>query len=131
MGSRFIPAVLIALLVVLHGQLWFGRGSIHNVALLQQKLTAQTTANDKAQLANDRLASEVHDLKEGLETVEEKARFELGMVRPNEIFVQVAGAPGGPAPRTATPATGKPAVEKPAASPTEPKKSPAATPARP
>jgi cell division protein FtsB len=40
--------------------------------------------------ANDRLAAEVRDLKEGMEMVEEKARFELGMVRPNEILVQIA-----------------------------------------
>ena len=43
-----------------------------------------------AQQANERLANEVRDLKEGLEMVEEKARSELGMVKPNEIFVNVA-----------------------------------------
>ncbi|MCB2027380.1 MAG: septum formation initiator family protein, partial [Rhodoferax sp.] len=31
----------------------------------------------------------VHDLREGMDMVEEKARFELGMVRPNEILVQI------------------------------------------
>jgi cell division protein FtsB len=35
------------------------------------------------------LAAEVRDLKEGLDMVEEKARSELGMVKPNEIFVQI------------------------------------------
>jgi len=44
--------------------------------------------NAKAQLLNDQLKAEVSDLQEGLEIVEEKARFELGMVKPNEIFVQ-------------------------------------------
>jgi cell division protein FtsB len=60
------------------------------VATLQQKLDAQRAANVQAQQANDRLASEVRDLKEGLEMVEEKARSELGMVKPNEIFVNVS-----------------------------------------
>jgi cell division protein FtsB len=41
-------------------------------------------------LANDRLSAEIRDLKEGLEIVEEKARSELGMVKNNEIFVQIA-----------------------------------------
>ena len=41
---------------------------------------------------NEQLAAEVSDLKEGLEMVEEKARFELGMIRPDEIFVQLAPA---------------------------------------
>ncbi len=90
MGSRTIPALLITLLAVFHAQLWFGRGSVPKVSQLQQDLEAQRVSNQQAQLANDRLAAEVRDLKEGLEMVEEKARMELGMVKPNEIFVQVA-----------------------------------------
>jgi cell division protein FtsB len=90
MAHRAVPAVLIALLLVLHAQLWFGRGSVNSVARMQERLDAQRAANARAQLANDQLASEVRDLKEGLDMVEEKARMELGMVRPNEIYVQIA-----------------------------------------
>lgn len=89
MGNRLVPAILIALLLIVHAQLWFGRGSVGNVSALQQKLDAQKAANAQAQQANEQLASEVRDLKEGLEMVEEKARTELGMVKPNEIFVNV------------------------------------------
>jgi cell division protein FtsB len=90
MGRRIVPAFLVLLLVVVHVQLWFGRGSIGAVSTLQQKLDAQKVANLQAQQANERLANEVRDLKEGLEMVEEKARSELGMVKPNEIFVNVS-----------------------------------------
>ena len=90
MGKRFVPALLVALLLVVHAQLWTGRGSVGNVADMQRKLEARNAANAKAQQANERLASEVRDLKEGLEMVEEKARGELGMVKPNEILVQFA-----------------------------------------
>ena len=90
MGNRFVPALLVALLLLLHAQLWFGRGSLASVSALQQQLEAQKAANVQAQQANERLASEVRDLREGLEMVEEKARMELGMVKPNEIFVQIA-----------------------------------------
>ena len=90
MGNRFVPALLVALLLLVHAQLWFGRGSLASVSALQQQLEAQKAANVQAQQANERLASEVRDLKEGLEMVEEKARMELGMVKPNEIFVQIA-----------------------------------------
>jgi cell division protein FtsB len=89
MGNRIIPVILIALLLLFHGQLWLGRGSIPNVNELQQKLDAQRAANLLARQTNERLAAEVRDLQEGLEMVEEKARLELGMVKPNEIFVQV------------------------------------------
>lgn len=89
MGKRLIPAILIALLAIFHAQLWFGRGSIPSVREMQQRLDEQLAKNAQAQLANDQLTAEVRDLKEGLEMVEEKARSELGMVKPNEIFVQI------------------------------------------
>jgi len=88
-GNRFVPALLVALLVLVHAQLWFGRGSIASVSALRQQLETQKAANLQAQQANERLASEVRDLKEGLEMVEERARMELGMVKPNEIYVQI------------------------------------------
>ena len=90
MGNRLVPALLIVLLAIVHAQLWFGRGSIGNVAVMRQKLEAQKAANTQAQEANERLASEVRDLKEGLEIVEEKARSELGMVKPDEILVNIS-----------------------------------------
>ena len=90
MGNRIVPVALIALLVILHAQLWFGRGSVPVVARMTAQLNAQNQQNQQALLANNRLAAEVRDLKEGLEMVEEKARMELGMVRANEIYVQIA-----------------------------------------
>ena len=89
MSSRIVPAILIALLVLVHAQLWMGRGSLPNVRDMQHRLDEQLAKNIKSQAVNDQLAAEVRDLKEGLEMVEEKARSELGMVKPNEIFVQV------------------------------------------
>lgn len=89
MANRFVPVILIALLVLFHAQLWMGRGSIPSVRDMQSRLNEQLAKNIKAQTDNDQLAAEVRDLKEGLEMVEEKARSELGMVKPNEIFVQV------------------------------------------
>jgi cell division protein FtsB len=86
---RSIPLALVALLAILHAQLWVGRGSIPNVSELTRQLALQREKNDLARQANERLAAEVRDLKEGMEMVEEKARFELGMVKPNEILVQI------------------------------------------
>ena len=93
MGQRVVPAILVTVLVILHAQLWLGRGSLPNVAHLTEQLNAQKALNQQAQLANDQLAAEVRDLQEGLEMVEEKARMELGMVKSDEIFVQFARAP--------------------------------------
>ena len=90
MVNRLVPAALVALLVILHAQLWLGRGSVPGVARMTDDLSLKKQANADAQLANERLAAEVRDLKEGLEMVEEKARMELGMVKPNEIYVQMS-----------------------------------------
>ena len=90
MRSRLVPPiVLLLLLVILQWQLWNGRGSVRDVSQLQTKLADQKESNAKATVTNERLASEVNDLKVGLEMVEERARQELGMVKPNEVFVQV------------------------------------------
>ena len=89
MGNRIVPAILVLLLVLFHAQLWMGRGSIPSVHEMQQRLDVQIAKNTQAQLSNDQLAAEVKDLQEGLDMVEEKARSELGMVKPNEIFVQI------------------------------------------
>jgi len=90
MSTRVVPAALIALLVIIHAQLWFGRGSVPSVGRMTMQLNEQLKKNAQAQLANDRLAAEVRDLREGLEMVEEKARLELGMVKSNEIYVHIS-----------------------------------------
>ena len=89
MSNRLITLLLMALLVVVQAQLWFGEGGLPRVMDLQNKLQIQQTANATARQRNDQLLAEVRDLKEGLEMVEEKARYELGMVKEGEIFVQV------------------------------------------
>lgn len=88
MVSRIVPVILLALLAALHAQLWLGRGSLPRVNAMQRQIDAQKAANEQARQVNARLTSEVHDLKEGLDMVEEKARSELGMVKPNEVYVQ-------------------------------------------
>ena len=86
---RWATVVIAALLLVVQGDLWFGKGNMPYVMSLRKQLVAQRAANVQARERNVRVAAEVVDLKEGLEMVEEKARAELGMVRPNEILVQV------------------------------------------
>jgi cell division protein FtsB len=89
MDNRLLPAVLIALLLILQGQIWLGKGGVPTVIELERKIQEQNELNAKAKRLNGQLSSEVNDLKEGLSTVEERARHELGMVKANEIFVQI------------------------------------------
>ncbi len=87
---RFITFALALLLVLVHVELWFGKGGVPRMVELHLKLAAQQASNDVARHRNEQLSAEVKDLKEGLEMVEEKARFELGMIKPDEIFVQLS-----------------------------------------
>ncbi len=87
---RVVTLALLALLALVHTELWLGKGGVPRVMDLQAKLDTQTALNEAAHARNDQITAEVRDLKEGLEMVEEKARFELGMVKPDEIYVQVS-----------------------------------------
>jgi cell division protein FtsB len=87
---RWITLGLVALLALVQAELWFGKGGVTRMVELQRKLDAQKSTNEQAKRRNEQLAAEVSDLKEGLEMVEEKARYELGMVKPDEILVQVS-----------------------------------------
>lgn len=89
MGSRLVPIVLIALLAIVQAQLWFGQGSMPSVNELAKNLEHQQRLNELTRQQVEQLKAEVLDLKEGLNMVEEKARSELGMVKDNEIFVQI------------------------------------------
>ena len=87
---KLLTLGLLLLLGLVHAELWAGKGGRSYVVQLQSQLQAQQQANDAARLRNQRLAAEVNDLKEGLEMVEEQARSELGMVKPDEILVQLS-----------------------------------------
>ena len=87
---RLLPLVLAALLLLVHGELWFGKGGIPHEMTLRGELKQQLAENAEARARNEQLEAEVADLREGTEMVEEKARRELGMVRPDELLVVVA-----------------------------------------
>jgi len=86
---RWATLVIAALLAVVQADLWFGKGNWPYVMSLHSQLDQQLAANEQLRYRNVRAAAEVADLREGLEMVEDKARSELGMVRRDEILVQV------------------------------------------
>jgi cell division protein FtsB len=88
MNKRGVMALLVFLLLVFQAQLWFGRGSLSDVTQMTKKLLGLNATIARLQTENKQLKAEVEDLKTGMDMVEEKARFELGMLKPNEILVQ-------------------------------------------
>lgn len=86
---RGLTWVLLTLIVLLQFPLWLGKGSWLRVFDLERQLEAQQAANAALRSRNARLAAEVRDLKTGYDALEERARFELGMIREDEVFFQV------------------------------------------
>ena len=86
---KLLAAVLAALVVLLQFPLWLGNGGWLRVWDLDRQVQAQKDQNAKVQKRNVALDAEVRDLKQGLEAVEERARYELGMVKQDEVFFQV------------------------------------------
>jgi cell division protein FtsB len=87
--ARWPRLVLVGLLVLLQWPLWLGKGSWLRVWEVDRQVQAQREINQKLEARNAGLEAEVRNLKTGFEAIEERARFELGLVRQGEIFVQV------------------------------------------
>ncbi|ENO90533.1 cell division protein FtsB [Thauera linaloolentis] len=86
---RWPILILLALVVVLQYPLWLGKGGWLRVWEVDRLLQAQRAENLRLEQRNAGLDAEVRDLKSGNEAIEERARFELGLTRPEEIYVQV------------------------------------------
>lgn len=90
-----ILAILAVVFAGLQYALWLGPGNLVESWRLHQSVEAQRAENESLAARNAALAAEVVDLKRGLEAVEERARSELGMLKPGEVFYQVVEQPAG------------------------------------
>jgi cell division protein FtsB len=86
---RLITLVLAILLLLIQYPLWFGKGGWLRVWDLDRQVTAAQNKNEDLKLRNAKLESEVGDLKRGTDAIEERARYEMGMIKRDEIFVQI------------------------------------------
>ena len=90
---RWLAVGLIALIVLLQYPLWLGKGGWLKVWEYDRQLKVQREETRKLQIRNAGLDAEVRDLKQGYDAIEERARFELGMVKQDEVFVQMPDEP--------------------------------------
>jgi len=86
---KILIAVLILLIIQLQYRLWLGDGSRQEVSEYQQQLDILSKEVQEKKERNDALYAEVLDLRKGKEAIEERARYELGMIKENETFFQV------------------------------------------
>jgi cell division protein FtsB len=86
---KLLAAILGALIVLIQYPLWLGKGGWLRAWEMDRQLEAQRATNRLLEARNGALAAEVRDLKQGIEAIEERARYELGMVKQDEVFFQV------------------------------------------
>ncbi len=86
---RPLTIILAALLLVIQYPLWLGKGGWLRVWELDRQVDAAKKNNEELKARNNKLRSEVNDLQAGTEALEERARYELGMVKKGEVFVQI------------------------------------------
>ena len=92
---RWLLCLLVVLLVLLQYKLWVGDGSLAEVWDLYRQTELQKQENQRLQERNQALEAEVEDLKQGLDSIEERAREELGMIKDDETFYQIIEDPAG------------------------------------
>ncbi|AAU28107.1 TPA: cell division protein FtsB [Legionella pneumophila] len=85
---RPIFIILIVALVALQHKLWLGDGNIIQWIKLEKKLEAHKSQNDKLAARNKALEADIKELKSGDQALEEQARYELGMIKQNEVYYQ-------------------------------------------
>ncbi|WP_448211972.1 cell division protein FtsB [Colwellia sp. MEBiC06753] len=89
---RIITAILLIFIVVLQHRLWFGKNSIPDYLELKEEVARQQADNNNNRQRNKLLYADTDDLKSGVEAIEERARNELGMIKPNETFFRIVPA---------------------------------------
>ncbi|MEI6301517.1 MAG: cell division protein FtsB [Betaproteobacteria bacterium] len=96
---KVLAGIFAVLIVLIQYPLWLGKGGWLKVWDIDRQVTEQKSRNEKLVLRNTSLDAEVRDLKQGSEAIEERARYELGMVKQDEVFFHiVAKPPAAPAP---------------------------------
>jgi cell division protein FtsB len=86
---RILGGILAALIVLIQYPLWLGKGGWLRVWEVDRQLEAQRGRNGVLQVRNQSLEAEVLDLKQGVDALEERARYELGMIKSDEVFFQI------------------------------------------
>lgn len=83
---RWLTIALFVILLLLQIRLW---SEYREVGQLRAQVEEQAEFNRDLAERNAALAAEVESLRTGVEAIEERARTELGLVKPGEVFYQV------------------------------------------
>ena len=86
---KILLSIGIVLAVLLLYTLAFGKGGLLDMWNMQRDIAAQQEQNERLQQRNRELAGEIVNLQKGTEAIEERARSDLGLIKPDEVFMQI------------------------------------------
>ncbi|EPE37754.1 cell division protein [Candidatus Photodesmus katoptron] len=86
---KFLNLVLLLLLVYLQYSLWFNKNGILDFYAVHNEIKVQRQINANLKIENDKIFAEITDLRQGFDAIEERARYELGMIKEGETFYRL------------------------------------------
>ena len=86
---KWLAFSLLAVVLALQYRLWLSGDGVREVSRLSEAVDRQNADNEQLVARNQQMVAEVADLKAGMTAIEERARSELGMIKPGETFYRV------------------------------------------
>ncbi|AOE50239.1 cell division protein FtsB [Kangiella sediminilitoris] len=86
---KWIALILVIILMTLQYRIWFGESSFREINLQHQKIDNIKIENKELALRNQKIVAEINDLRNGTDAIEERARYQLGMIKEGEVFIRI------------------------------------------
>lgn len=86
---KWIALILVTILMALQYRIWFGESSFREIKLQRDKVESVKDENKELSLRNQKIMAEINDLRDGVDAIEERARYQLGMIKEGETFIRI------------------------------------------
>lgn len=86
---KWVALVLVMILGSLQYRIWFGESSFREIKIQREKAKNITKENKELEIRNQKIIAEIKDLRDGKDAIEERARYQLGMIKEGEVFIRI------------------------------------------
>lgn len=86
---KWIALILVMILMTLQYRIWFGESSFREIKQQRERIATIKNENKNLALRNQKILAEINDLRHGTDAIEERARYQLGMIKKGEIFIRI------------------------------------------
>lgn len=86
---KWVALVLVVILGSLQYRIWFGESSFREISEQREKADNIRKENKELEIRNQKIIAEIKDLRDGKDAIEERARYQLGMIKEGEVFIRI------------------------------------------